>query len=96
MSTYVFCKPLYVMLKPVGLYATWHAIIVIIWRSPNYVNNPKHVMSDELLKSSLKNISIRKQCLKYCSPGMAEKPDAPLASTKKPWNCKEIRQRTDD
>ena len=36
MSTYApFAKPLYVMLKPVGLYATWHAIIAIIWRSPN-------------------------------------------------------------
>ena len=39
MSTYApFAKPLYVMLKPVGaVLQSWHAIIAIIWRNPNYI-----------------------------------------------------------
>ena len=76
MSTYApFAKPLYVMLKPVGAVCNLACdYCYYLEKSKLYVNNPKHVMSDELLEKFIKNISIRKPCRKYYSPGMAEKP----------------------
>ena len=52
MSTYApFAKPLYVMLKPVGAVCNLACdYCYYLEKSKLYVNNPKHVMSDELLE----------------------------------------------
>ena len=52
MSTYApFAKPLYVMLKPVGAVCNLACdYCYYLEKSKIYVNNPKHVMSDELLE----------------------------------------------
>ena len=53
MSTYApFAKPLYVMLKPVGAVCNLACdYCYYLEKSKLYVNNPKHVMSDELLEN---------------------------------------------
>ncbi len=52
MSTYApFAKPLYVMLKPVGAVCNLACdYCYYLEKSKLYVNNPKRVMSDELLE----------------------------------------------
>ena len=53
MSTYApFAKPLYVMLKPVGAVCNLACdYCYYLEKSKLHVNNPKHVMSDELLEN---------------------------------------------
>ena len=52
MSTYApFAKPLYVMLKPVGAVCNLACdYCYYLEKSKLYQNNPKHVMSEELLE----------------------------------------------
>ena len=52
MSTYApFAKPLYVMLKPVGAVCNLACdYCYYLEKAKLYTNNPKHVMSDELLE----------------------------------------------
>ena len=75
MSTYApFAKPLYVMLKPVGAVCNLACdYCYYLEKSKLYRDNPKHVMSEELLESSSRSTSTRRPCPRFCSPGMAER-----------------------
>ena len=51
-----FAKPLYVMVKPVGAVCNLACEYCYYLEKANlYKDNPKHVMSDELLEKSLTN-----------------------------------------
>lgn len=71
-----FAKPLYVMTKPVGAVCNLACKYCYYLEKTNLYkeNTSKFVMSDSLLESSSKSISIHKPCRKYCSHGMEEKP----------------------
>ena len=74
-TTYApFAKPLYVMVKPVGAVCNLACEYCYYLEKANlYKENPKHVMSDELLESLSTSISVLKQCLKCFLPGTVEK-----------------------
>ena len=97
MSTYApFAKPLYVMLKPVGSVCNLACdYCYYLEKSKLYVNNPKHVMSDELLEKFIEeyiNSQTMPQVLFTWHGG-----DAPAGLLQKSdGTAKEIRQRTDD
>lgn len=91
MSTYApFAKPLYVMLKPVGAVCNLACdYCYYLEKSKLYVNNPKYVMSDELLEKFIEeyiNSQTMPQVLFTWHGG--ETLMRPLAFYKKRWNCK--------
>ena len=98
MSTYApFAKPLYVMLKPVGAVCNLACdYCYYLEKSKLYVNNPKHVMSDELLEKFIEEY-INSQTM----PGAVHlawrrNPDAPAGFLQKSHGAaKEIRQWPD-
>ena len=66
-----FARPLYVMLKPAGALCNLACdYCYYLEKAKLYQDNPKHVMSDELLE---KNTSTRRPARTYCSPGTAGK-----------------------
>lgn len=70
-----FAKPLYVMTKPVGAVCNLACdYCYYLEKAKLYEEQPRHVMSDELLEKFIKNILNRKPCLKCCSLGMEVKP----------------------
>ena len=65
MSTYApFAKPLYVMLKPVGAVCNLACdYCYYLEKSKLYRDNPKHVMSEELLEKFIEEyISVSPPC----------------------------------
>ena len=71
MSTYApFAKPLYVMLKPVGAVCNLACdYCYYLEKSRLYQENPKHVMSDELLEKFIERSEERrvgKECSEPC------------------------------
>ena len=96
MSTYApFAKPLYVMLKPVGAVCNLACdYCYYLEKSKLYVNNPKHVMSDELLE---KFIEFANNASSIVHLARRRNPNAPAGLLQKSdGTAKEIRQRTDD
>lgn len=96
MSTYApFAKPLYVMLKPVGAVCNLACdYCYYLEKSKLYVNNPKHVMSDELLEKFIEeyiNSQTMPQVLFTWHGG--ETLMRPLAFYKGHGAAKEVRQR---
>ena len=64
-----FAKPLYVMVKPVGAVCNLACDYCYYLEKANlYKDNPKHVMSDELLEKLT-----HKPCHRCFSPGTEEK-----------------------
>ena len=64
-----FAKPLYIMTKPVGAVCNLACdYCYYLEKSKLYEEQPRHVMSDELLEKFS-----RKPCRKFCLPGMGEK-----------------------
>ena len=74
-TTYApFAKPLYVMVKPVGAVCNLACEYCYYLEKANlYKENPKHVMSDELLESLSTSISTLKPMPQVLLPGTVEK-----------------------
>lgn len=91
MSTYApFAKPLYVMLKPVGAVCNLACdYCYYLEKSKLYKENPKHVMSEELLEKFIEqyiNSQTMPQILFTWHGG--ETLMRRSLSIKKRWNCK--------
>lgn len=91
MSTYApFAKPLYVMLKPVGAVCNLACdYCYYLEKSWLYQENPKHVMSDELLEKFIEqyiNSQTMPQVLFTWHGG--ETLMRPLSFYKKQWSCR--------
>ena len=62
------------MTKPVGAVCNLACdYCYYLEKSKLYEEQPRHVMSDELLEKFIKNIFSRKPCRKFCYLGMGEK-----------------------
>ena len=104
MSTYApFAKPLYVMLKPVGAVCNLACdYCYYLEKSRLYQENPKHVMSDELLEKFIEQyinsqtmpqvLFIRRKRnrddIHHWKQAYKPEKDQNSLSTKKQWSCR--------
>ena len=80
MSKYApLAKPLYVMLKPVGAVCNLACdYCYYLEKSKLYVNNPKHVMSDELLERFIEEYINSHDAASIIHLAWRRNPDAPV------------------